>query len=453
MYELIVLLSRYLFLFLIISFLWQCISFILNERGYLERNPKSIVFKQRIILSLLHISAFTILSYIQGEGELNLDTFLFAGGSLLVFIIFWLSTTFIFKYSDILMWNCVTFLLDVSLIILYRLNHSLAMKQFIWISISLIITLLLPIILRIISKFEYLESLYLIGASLLLISTFIFGDTKNGATNWIIIKEGYGFQPSEIVKFLFIFYLASVFRKKIDKKKFIVCTSISASFVLCLVLQKDLGGALIFFMTYMIMMYISINNAVLLFVGMAGVVIASFFSYFLFSHVKIRVLAWLNPWNDVNGYGYQIIQSIFAIGTYGLLGSGLTRGYPKSIPVVDSDFIFSAICEEFGAFFGICLIGIFIVIFYRGVHIALRSNRRFYSLICAGITNMLAFQTFLILGGVTKLIPLTGVTLPFISYGGSSILVSLIMIGFLQWIYGYYKKRELRKEELKDDES
>lgn len=441
MYELVVLLSRYVFIFFIATFLWQCCVYILNERGYEIGNFELAVPKQRVIISFMHMLAFIILSYVNGEGTFKLDTIIFSIFSLLFLVSLWISTRFIYKYGDALTWNAVTFLMDIGLIVLYRLNPSLALKQLMWLVLALIITLILPLVLKIISKFEYLEYVYLIFGWILFIATFLLADEKNGATNWIIISKefGIGFQPSEIVKFLFIFYLACVFRKRTSIKKFIFCGAMSAGYVVALIFQKDLGGALIFFMTYMIMMYISTSKESLFFAGIGAASVASLLIYRLFPHIRVRVQAWKNPWKDASGGGYQIIQSIFAIGSGGILGTGLTRGYPKSIPIVESDFIFAAICEEFGGIFAICLIGIFMLIFYRGVHIALRCHRRFYILLAAGITNMLALQTFLILGGVTKLIPLTGVTLPFISYGGTSILVSVIMVGFLQWIFSYYK--------------
>jgi cell division protein FtsW (lipid II flippase) len=146
------------------------------------------------------------------------------------------------------------------------------------------------------------------------------------------------------------------------------------------------------------------------------------------------VSAWLNPWADPHDQGHQILQSLFAIGTWGLFGSGLTRGIPETVPVATSDFIFSAICEEFGGLFGLCMIGVFFMIFYRGVNIALRSESPYLSLLAIGFTSLFVFQTFLILGGVIKFIPLTGVTLPFVSAGGSSVVVSIIMVGILQKI-------------------
>ena len=172
--------------------------------------------------------------------------------------------------------------------------------------------------------------------------------------------------------------------------------------------------------------------------GFGAASAASVVAYKLFSHVRVRVAAWKNPWADIDAGGYQIVQSLFAIGTGGLLGSGLTRGMPLSIPVVSKDFIFSAICEEFGAIFGIGVLAVFVVLFIRGMMIAFVCQRRYYSLICAGFTAMMAFQTFLIVGGVIKLIPLTGVTLPFVSYGGTSITVSILMVSFIQWVHGYH---------------
>jgi len=307
----------------------------------------------------------------------------------------------------------------------------------------------IPVVLKLIPRFEAFEMMYIILSFGLILSTLLLGSKEYGSTNWIYIGT-FSFQPSEIVKFLFIFYLASVFRKKVDLKELIITGGLSAGIVMLLVLQKDLGSALIFFLTYMTMLYISTSNELLFIGGMGAASFASVFAYKLFSHVRVRVAAWKNPWVDVDSGGYQIVQSLFAIGTGGLLGSGLTKGMPLSIPVVSKDFIFAAVCEEFGTIFGICIVGIFILLFARGFAIAFNSKRRYYSLIAAGFTAMMAFQTFLIIGGVIKLIPLTGVTLPFISYGGSSVVVSIITIGILQWLCGW--QHTLDKEEGTDNE-
>ena len=200
-------------------------------------------------------------------------------------------------------------------------------------------------------------------------------------------------------------------------------------------------------MTFMVMLYIATSNEFLFLLGMGAASAAAAVAYRLFSHVRVRVAAWKDPWADIDHGGYQIVSSLFAITTYGLLGSGLTKGMPKSVPVVESDCIFAAICEEFGVLFGAGIICIFIMLLYRGIRITLDCNRRYYSLLAVGITVMLAFQAFVIIGGVIKFIPLTGVTLPLVSYGGTSVLVSLMMLGILQWVCVYCEQHNQAAQE------
>ena len=169
--------------------------------------------------------------------------------------------------------------------------------------------------------------------------------------------------------------------------------------------------------------------------GFAWGALASVLAYFLFPHVRTRVNVWLDPWSDIENSGYQIAQSLFAVGSYGLFGSGFTRGYADYIPVVERDFIFSAVCEEFGVLFGIGVILVFVMIFLEGVRAALYSRSRYLTLLSAGLTALLTFQTFLIIGGDIKFVPLTGVTLPFVSYGGTSITMSFVIIAIIQWVY------------------
>ena len=165
-------------------------------------------------------------------------------------------------------------------------------------------------------------------------------------------------------------------------------------------------------------------------------------AYFLFAHVRNRVLAWQNPWDIIETAGYQITQSLFAIGTGGWAGTGLTMGRPQDIPVVESDFIFSAIAEELGLVFAILLIFICLMVFMLFLNIALTAKKPFYKLIGIGLGTCYIFQVFLNVGGVTKFIPSTGVTLPFISYGGSSVASSFIIMGIMQGIYLLGKKSE-----------
>ncbi len=446
MFELVLLFSRYLFAFYIIFYLWQGVVYVAEEQGHYIGNPYYAVSIQRIIIIFFHITAYLILAYIPGEFFFNIRYLLVGAGGLLFIIIALSVTRRVYKKSCPLIWNSMIFLLDIGMVMLQRLKPELAEKQLVWMTFGVCIMLLIPLILKLIPRFEMFEKLYIIVSYILILSTIVFGDEEFGSVNWLTIGK-ISFQPSEIVKFLFIFYLASVFRKRIELKQLIVTGSLSAGIVLLLVMQKDLGGALIFFLTYMAMLYIATSNAILFFSGMGAASIAAVIAYKLFSHVRVRVAAWKNPWSDVEGGGYQIVQSLFAISTWGLFGSGLTKGMPQSIPVVERDFIFSAICEEFGTIFAMGIVCIFIMIFFRGIKIALRCERRYYSLLAAGITTMFAFQSFIIIGGVIKLIPMTGVTLPFVNYGGSSVVVSIIMIGLLQWIESYY---EIRSEGSSD---
>ncbi len=167
----------------------------------------------------------------------------------------------------------------------------------------------IPVFVKIVPKFEKLEKVYIILSFLLIISTLVLGSAEYGSKNWIYIGS-FSFQPSEIVKFLYIFYLASVFRKKIDLKGLIITAAVSGMLVILLVLQKDLGSALIFYMTYLTMLYMATSNEILLFSGIGVLAAGSVFAYRLFSHVRVRVSAWKNPWADIDSGGYQICQSL-----------------------------------------------------------------------------------------------------------------------------------------------
>ena len=441
MFDLLIIISRYLFIIYIIVFLYNGTAYILDEAGLTRHSHRRSIFTGRTVTALMHITAFLILSYNRETITFSIPHLIIGAAGLAFIIMGNFIAEKVYEDGCPLIWNCVIFLLDVSIIMLVRLDDALAVRQLIWICVGFFAAFWIPAFIKLMPKFEKLENIYILLSFMLIISTLAMGSTEYGSRNWIYIGN-ISFQPSEIVKFLYIFYLASVFRKKVDLKKFLITAFLSACLVILLVFQRDLGSALIFFMTYMAMLYIATSNEILLLSGFGALAAGSVVAYKFFSHVRIRVAAWLNPWDDIDSGGYQICQSLFAIGTGGLFGSGLTKGMPLSIPVVSKDFIFAAICEEFGAIFAICLIGVFALLFTRGMMIAFSCRRRYYGIIAAGFTVMMSFQTFLIIGGVIKLIPLTGVTLPFVSYGGTSILVSILAISFIQWVNGYEKFAE-----------
>lgn len=204
-------------------------------------------------------------------------------------------------------------------------------------------------------------------------------------------------------------------------------------FIGFLFLQKDLGTALIFFGTMILSQFVYDRDRKLILINLLAMVVGSIIAYFLFSHVRIRVATWKDPWSDIDATGYQITQALFAMASGGLFGSGIGLGRPDFIPVAESDFIFSAICEEMGIFMGIAVVLLFMILVYRAIKISLIQKDKFYSILAFCIGILFALQTFIILGGVLKLIPLTGVTLPFISQGGSSMIAGFILLGCLQY--------------------
>ncbi len=447
MFDLIIMLSRYLFVFLIGLYLWEAIVYIAYEQGGFLGSPYHAISVQRRLIVMMHLVAFLILSY-QRETHLFAWQVLLFGAVSLAFLLIAVQLLDRFYYEGCpLIWTGMLFLIDVSLIMLHRLSPATAQKQLLWFAVGLVSMLALPYMLRLIPRFEIFEWAYIIVCYGLLLSTQIFGIEQYGSRNWLSIG-GITFQPSELAKFLFVFYLASVFRKRVEWRSFLVTGILSAGVVMLLVLQKDLGAALIFFMTYMVMLYIATSNELLFFAGMGAASGAAMVAYRLFAHVRVRVAAWQNPWADIDHGGYQIVSALFAITTFGLFGSGLTKGMPNSIPVVESDCIFAAICEEFGVLFGAGVICIFIMLLYRGIRITLDCGRRYYSLLAVGIIVMLCFQAFVIIGGVIKFIPLTGVTLPLVSYGGTSVMVSLMMIGILQWVCVYCEQHSENAEQM-----
>lgn len=432
MIDICIIISKYLFVLYIGLFLLSGFLISLSKENMIQFREIRGLSNQRICIVLFHITASIILIASQLEYTFEKTTGYCVAGLVLILVASTVLQKLYPKGSQLLN-NCIIFLMDIGLVMLYRLNQDLAVKQIIWNTIGLVILAVLPIILGRLPRLDKYRRIYILGSFVLLAATLVFGFTTKGAKNWISLGP-ISIQPSEFIKVLFVFYLASALEKKPIFKELIVPAVCSGIIVLALVAQTDLGSALIFYMTFIIMVFIATENYLYFFGGLGAMAFASVIAYNLFSHIQVRVEAWLNPWADVQGNGYQIAQSLFAICTWGITGIGLTKGYATSIPVVERDFIFAAICEEFGVIFAAGVILLFVLIFLEGARGTLHNNNRFLSLLCAGFTALFAFQSFLIIGGVIKLIPLTGVTLPFVSYGGTSIVISYAIMAFMQWI-------------------
>ena len=271
----------------------------------------------------------------------------------------------------------------------------------------------------------------------------------NGAKLSISVA-GFSLQPSEFVKIIFVFAVAGLLSTEHSFRRVVLATVLAAVHVLILVISNDLGSALIFFVTYLIMLFVATRNPFLTLIGLFEFCIAAVAAYFLF---RVRVQIWQDPFQDYSGTGYQICQSLFAIAAGGWLGTGLCQGSPGAIPYVSQDFMFSAILEELGSIFGICLIIICMSVFLMFINIAMKLNNRFYRLTALGLGATYATQVFLTIGGGTKLIPMTGVTLPLVSYGGSSVLSTILMFAIVQGLYmlrGDEVRERVRDPELED---
>ncbi len=332
----------------------------------------------------------------------------------------------VYENCNRLLLNNMCMLLGTGFCMIARLSFQKALRQFIIVLISVVIAMFLPYLLNKFAFWKKLTWLYAALGSAVLVVVLILGKVTHGSKISYTI-QGITFQPSEFVKILFVFFLAAALCENTSFKKVAITAVLAGVQVILLVLSKDLGSALIFFVAFLFVVFVATHNYWYLLAGTLGGCLAAVAAYDLFDHVKVRVLAWRDPWSYIDNQGYQITQSLFAVGSGNWFGMGLYQGNPRSIPYVETDFIFSAICEELGVIFGVCLILVCLSCFIMMIYIAVKQKDSFFKLVAYGLGIVYVFQIFLTVGGGIKFIPLTGVTLPFVSYGGSSCLTTMIL--------------------------
>ncbi|MBE5800216.1 MAG: FtsW/RodA/SpoVE family cell cycle protein [Clostridiales bacterium] len=335
---------------------------------------------------------------------------------------------------DPLIMALTNFLCGVGVVILYTVSPERGMKQANYYAIGLGAMLVMSLIVSKVRRFKGLTVLSMLLGVGALILPLAFGQWSGGAKNWVSIPLFGSFQPSELVKLSLVLAMAYYFSAHRTVLQMMPAILFAGACLLLLMLQRDLGTALIYYLTTLTMFYVACGNMPLTMIGLAGGAGAAVMGYKMFAHVKARVAMWRNPWSDPLDKGYQIIQALLAIGSGGLFGVGLGQGTPEKIPAYHNDFIFAVICEQLGIVFGILMLVVYVMILLRGVTVIARSRRSFDMLLGCGVLAMLAIQTVMIVGGVIKMLPLTGVTMPFVSYGGSSLLSCLCMIGILHGI-------------------
>jgi cell division protein FtsW (lipid II flippase) len=339
-------------------------------------------------------------------------------------------------------------LIGIGYVTISRLDPDLARAQAGWMAAGVaafVVTLMVVRRVRTLENYRY--TFLFVGVIALLLPLLPgFGKTINGARLWVGIGP-LNFQPGEAAKVLLVIFFAAylvdkrellasgtrrIGRLMLPRARYLGPLLLAWGFsILIMVMQKDLGSSLLFFAVFAAMLYVATERAAYLIMGLLMFVGGAAVAYRLFDHVQDRLSIWTNPWPEAQDKGFQIVQSMFAFGTGGFAGTGLGLGSPHQIPNAPTDFVFSAIGEELGLLGTIAVLAAFLLFVGSGFRIAVQANRPFPKLFATGLTTIIGVQTFVIIGGVTRVIPLTGVTLPFVSYGGSSLIANFVILALL----------------------
>ncbi len=380
------------------------------------------------LITLFDLTGFGLLAFKDGRLDVTAIVIGIFLAALLLFQYNILTAFFngIDRYVIIIM----NFLITVGVLVIYRINPEYAFKQLIFLILGLFVMVgAMYLTLR----FKNLEKgrFVLMGISILiLLVAIVLGHEVGGSKNWINLG-GFSIQPSELVKIVLVILLASYFAGGSSLKDTWPVLVFSAFCMVLLVVQKDLGAVMLYFGTTLIVFYVCTNNWLLSLIGIGTGAGGAVAAYKMFSHIRVRVAVWRNPWLDYQNYGYQIVQGLLAIASGGLIGVGIGRGMPSLVPARHTDYIFAVICEEFGLIFGMAILAFYIVLIIRGAIIARYAKTRFHMILAFGCTTIISLQGFIIIAGVIKMIPLTGITMPFVSYGGSSLLTCMALMGIL----------------------
>lgn len=427
MIQYITTLSKYFITIFITLYTMECF---LVFRHKDEKSRRGTYTRQVILIVLIHFTCF--LSICLKTGDIN-TLFFYAIFQVIILTIIEVYPM-IFPRINRLLINNACMLISIGLITLVRLNFQAAIKQLIITVISFLLAGLIPFFMKKIKRIPNWNYAYAFLGLFMLLAVFILGNLINGSKLAITIF-GISFQASEFVKILFVIFIAGSLYKDTSFKTLAITTVLAALHVFVLAMSRDLGAALILFVVYVLLIFIATRNYFYLILGSFAGCGASIIAYKLFRHIQVRVKAFIDPFSVIDNEGYQITQSLFAIGSGSWAGLGLYNGTPETIPYVETDFIFSAISQEFGLIFSICLILICLSCFIMFINISFKFHDNFYRLICIGLGITYIFQVFLTVGGGTKFIPLTGVTLPLVSYGGSSIMATIFTFFIIEGMY------------------
>jgi len=412
------------------------------------RNRELVFLIPALVLTTLGFA----LVYTQKASTLTLTSLTYGGLFMALFLIAHVGRRFLAVQADPYLLPITALLSTLGLVVLYRLNEDLALRQSMWLVVGLVAFLLVLALVRNLNfLYRYRLVIGILGLLFLLV-TAIFGREINGARLWVDFGP-INFQPAELGKILLVVFFAAYL---VDIREALSVSTrrilgislppfrylaplliVWALSMVLLIFVKDLGTSLLFFGALLVLIYVATGRFFYVLVGLVLFFAGATLLYYLFPHVQLRVDIWLDPWQDPSNKGYQIVQSLFALAEGGLFGRGLGEGYlilqsgRTIIPNLETDFIFSAIGEELGLVGAVGIILLYLIFTYRGLRVAVQAKQDFPRLLATGLTSIFALQAFLIIGGVIKLIPLTGITLPFVSYGGSSIVANFVLLALL----------------------
>jgi cell division protein FtsW (lipid II flippase) len=400
-----------------------------------------------LLVVIVTVGGYLLVALANGP-KLPPDLFALLGSVFGLYLVAHLAIRRFAPFSDSTLLPLAALLNGIGFVTIARLDRNQARVQSLWVAISIavfVMTLVVVRDVRIFERYRYTVALLGVGALLVPLAPGI-GRTVNGSRLWVALGS-LTFEPSEVAKVLLVAFFAAYL---VDKRELLTYgrRHIGRWFVpsprdlgplllawgmalLVLGYEKDVGTSLLFFGVFASMLYVTTRRGAYVVGTLVLLAIGSVFAYHAFGHVRVRVDTWINPWKDRQGDGYQIIQSWYAFGSGGIAGTGLGLGSPKLIPNAATDFVFAAIGEELGLVGTLGVVTAFMLLMGSAFRIAVDATRPFTQLFAAGIATILGFQSFLILGGVTRIIPLTGITLPFVSYGGSSLVANFALLAIL----------------------
>ena len=413
-----------------------------GERGLSRRNTELFLLLLAAVPVILLYAMYVVTSNL----PLSIETLGVPLGLLGAFAAAHVAIRFLAPGADPAILPIVFALSGIGITFLTRLAPDAAVSQVVWLYLSVGAMVAVLAVIRSLDRLASYKYTLGIAGIVLLVLPMLVGTERYGSKLWVFIG-GFGFQPGEFAKIALVLFLAfylaanrealSVSMRGVGPFKLpqprmllpiVVMWGIS---LLVVVFETDLGSALLFFTFFVIMLYVATGRASYVVVSVLLLAVAGIACYQLFGHVRTRVDMWIDPWSDTSGGSYQIVQSLYSLADGGLTGTGIGKGMATLIPVVSSDFIFSAIAEETGLLGGAGLLMLYLLLGVRGFATAARAKTDTSAFAAVGLTSAIVFQAFLIVGGVTKLLPLTGVTLPFASQGGTSLLACFIIVGLL----------------------